>query len=107
MSEVSPADCLGEAMNTFRERSKVYGKNYLQHGKVMMALFPNGMELKTEEDWNRFGIINMIVSKLTRYSQSWPSAHIDSIHDLGVYAFMLESLDINDKMANSLTKELD
>ena len=106
MSEVSPADCLREAMNTFQERSKVYGKNYLQHGKVMTALFPNGVELKTEEEWNRFGIINMIVSKLTRYSQSWPNAHIDSIHDLGGYAFMLESLDITDKLTNSLTKGL-
>ena len=107
MREVSRADWLREALNTFQERRIVYGKNYLQYGKVMTVLFANGFELKTEEEWNRFGIINMIVSKLTRYSQSWPNAHIDSIHDLGVYAFMLESLDINDKMSDSLPKELD
>jgi len=35
----------------------------------------------------------MIVAKLTRYAQNWPDTHIDSVHDMGVYAFMLESLD--------------
>ena len=59
----------------------------------MKALFPNGIELKTVEDYNRFGVINMIVAKLTRYSQNWPKTHQDSLHDLGVYAFILESLD--------------
>ena len=58
-----------------------------------MALFPKGVNLKTIEDYNRFGIINMLVAKLTRYCQGWPKSHQDSIHDLGVYAFILESLD--------------
>ena len=106
----SPADCLESALNTFRARSKVYGNNYLQHGKVMRALFPAGVALSTLSDYNRFGIINMIVSKLTRYSQNWDKAHLDSIHDLGVYAFMLESLDRNDcpeDLTEQLLKELE
>lgn len=100
-----PQDCIQEALETFKSRSVVYGKNYLQHGKVMRALFPDGINLQTEKDWNRFGIINMIVSKLTRYSQNWPHKHIDSIHDLGVYAFMLESLDHD--LVEELLKELE
>ena len=93
----SPIACMEEAVGTFRERNKIYGDNYHQHGKVMMALFPNGVNLSTEKEWNRFGIINMIVSKLTRYSQNWPESHEDSIHDMGVYSFMLQSLDSEDK----------
>jgi hypothetical protein len=92
----TPVDCIEEALGTFKERNKSYGDNYLTHGRVMTALFPDGIELKTVEDWNRFGIINMIVAKMTRYAQKWPSvsvSSIDSVHDLGVYSFMLESID--------------
>ena len=89
----SPVDCMEEAFETFKTRNKEYGDNYLNHGRVMMALFPKGVNLKTIEDYNRFGIINMLVAKLTRYCQGWPKSHQDSIHDLGVYAFILESLD--------------
>jgi hypothetical protein len=88
-----PTEHIAEALETFKERNKVYGDNYLTHGTVMKALFPNGVDLKTEKEYNRFGIVNMMVAKLTRYCQSWPAAHQDSIHDLGVYSFMLESLD--------------
>lgn len=89
----SPVDCMEEAFETFKTRNKEYGDNYLNHGRVMMALFPKGVNLKTIEDYNRFGIINMLVAKLTRYCQGGPKSHQDSIHDLGVYAFILESLD--------------
>lgn len=91
-----PIECLEEALRTFKERNKQYGDNYLTHGQVMTALFPKGVKLETVEDWNRFGIVNMVVAKLTRYAQAWPQVNkstIDSVHDLGVYAFMLESLD--------------
>ena len=93
-----PIDCLEEALETFKQRNKQYGDNYLTHGKVMTALFPNGIQLQTVEDWNRFGIVNMIVAKLTRYAQKWPDVSestIDSVHDTGVYSFMLEALDSN------------
>ena len=61
---------------------------------LMCALFPNGIVLKTPEDHNRFGVLTMIASKLNRYCNNFESGgHADSIHDLGVYAFMLEELD--------------
>jgi hypothetical protein len=88
----TPIENMEQAIETFKERNKTYGDNYLQHGKVMQALFPNGVDLKTLKEHNRFGIINMIVAKLTRYCQG-AQPHKDSIHDLGVYAFMLESID--------------
>ena len=69
MKQNSVESIFKDALKTFKERNKAYGDNYHQHGKVMMALF------------------------LTRFTQNWPSSHLDSIHDMGVYAFILESLD--------------
>jgi hypothetical protein len=79
--------------STYRARNKVYGDSYHRHGQVMKALYPQGVELKTIEDFNRFGIVNMLVSKITRYANDPSLGHIDSIHDMGVYSFMLEELD--------------
>ena len=83
-----------KAAKTYRQRNKVYGDNYKRHGAVMAALFPDGIALRTIEDHNRFGVLTMIVSKLGRYATNFEKGgHNDSIHDLGVYAFMLEELD--------------
>lgn len=86
-------DCIEAALETFKARNTSYGDSYLRHGIVMSALFPDGIELKTQEDFNRFGVLNMQVSKLVRYTQSWDRPHIDSSHDLGVYSFIQEELD--------------
>lgn len=89
------ADLMQEAMETFRERGKVYGKNYYQFGDVMCAIFPDGLEAKTVQDWRRLGVLVQIVGKLTRYSNNFSKGgHQDSIHDTGVYSFMLEELDL-------------
>jgi len=85
-----------DAIQTHKDRGAVYGDNYLeQHGKVMAALFPLGLQLIGAEDFNRFGTLNMIVSKLTRYANNLrkDNTHIDSLHDMGVYSFMLEEVD--------------
>tara|TARA_Y100000310_G_scaffold344936_1_gene460617 strand:- start:2460 stop:2783 length:324 start_codon:yes stop_codon:yes gene_type:complete len=89
-------DFMEEGAKTFRERNAEYGNNYHTHGAVMKALFPFGADLKSVSDFNRFGIINMKVAKLTRYCNSFHAGgHKDSIHDDGVYSFMLEELDEN------------
>lgn len=81
------------AIDTFNERNMTYGSSYKRHGEVMKSLFPHGLSLNTVDDFNRFGIFNMQVSKLMRYANSWNNNHIDSTHDLGVYSFMLEEID--------------
>lgn len=86
-------ECIMAAGKTFKERAAVYGDSYTRHGEVMIALFPDGLKLNTVEDFNRFGILNMQISKLIRYTQSWDDRHIDSSHDQGVYCFMQEELD--------------
>ena len=85
------ADILGEMAETFRERNKVYGDNYKRVGDVMVALFPEGVELKTQEDFNTWHLFELMIVKLTRFANS-NLTHVDSIHDCAVYAAMVQSL---------------
>ena len=91
--DTTASACMREALDTYNERRAEYGPSELKFGKVMDALFPNGLILKSADDWSRVGILVQIVSKLTRYSHNLAEPHLDSAHDLGVYAFMLEGFD--------------
>lgn len=84
---------INKALETFVERRKVYGDSYIVHAKVMAAMFPDGVSLDTEVDMARWSVLNLILIKLVRYSRDFKSPHQDSIHDCGVYSFVLEELD--------------
>lgn len=93
-------DILREAAKTYEARNAAYGDSYKRHGWVMAALFPHGIMLRAPEDHARFGVLTMIVGKLTRYCRNNPGGTlittgegIDSAHDLSVYAAMLEELE--------------
>lgn len=77
----------------FAARSKVYGDNYKHFGKVMKGIFPRGIDLRSEEEFNRFCIFVQVVSKITRYGQSFAKGHQDSLDDTSVYAQMLAEVD--------------
>ena len=57
----------------------------------MVALFPEGVELKTQEDFNTWHLFELMIVKLTRFANS-NLTHVDSIHDCAVYAAMVQSL---------------
>lgn len=84
---------IAQALSTYVERNRAYGNSYHKFGTVMAALFPNGLTLNSVEDFNRYGVFFMQISKLIRYSTDPKKGHLDSVHDLGVYSFMLEELD--------------
>ena len=90
-------DCLNNALETARERGKVYGHGgFIEHGEVLRALFPDGLELRTPEEFSRFLLLNNCLTKFCRYAKQFKAGgHADSIHDLGVYAFLLEAFDVN------------
>ena len=86
-------DILEEASKTFAERHKLYGPNYRKFGRVMTSMFPNGLELKTEDDFNRFNMFTQVVGKMTRYGECMTrGGHQDSAHDAIVYSAMLEEM---------------
>jgi hypothetical protein len=90
-SKRNASDILGEAADTFRERNAIYGDNAFKVGEVMAVLFPNGVNPQTKEDHHMYHLFELLVVKLTRFSNSGLK-HQDSIHDLMVYAAMCENL---------------
>lgn len=92
------------ALKTAEERGKVYGSahdNYKRHGKALAALFPNGIYIKTEADFARFILLVMASAKLARYANNFEvGGHADSIHDMGVYSFIIEAFDEEVKNEN-------
>lgn len=86
-------DLMSKAIKLFEERAASYGPNYRRAAQIMMVLFPNGIHLKTEEDFLRFQLLEHIISKLTRYTTDWTKPHADSIFDQAVYTFMMAAAD--------------
>lgn len=84
-------EALRAAAKTFEERNRVYGNNYLNVGNVMKGLFPDGMVLKTAEDFASWHLLELVIVKLTRFANS-KLTHRDSIHDATLYCAMLEAL---------------
>lgn len=84
---------LETALATYRERNAHYKDSFSRWGPVFRALFPNGIRIETEDDWNRIVCLGHIIDKLVRYTTFFNQPHEDSIHDLGVYAFIMQGLD--------------
>lgn len=91
----SVPELLRAAAETYEERNKIYGDNYKHFGMVMNGLFPDGLNIAMDDvdAFNRLGVFIQCASKLTRYAQNLAQGgHVDSAHDLTVYASMLEEL---------------
>jgi len=90
----TPADFLKDAAVVFENKNKEYGDSYKSFGKIMMAYFPNGIELKTEKDFTRFAMLNIMISKTDRYCKNFVNnGHSDSLTDLSIYSTMLQEID--------------
>lgn len=85
------ADVLEDAANLFRERNANYRDNAVLVGQLMRVLFPEGVVIRTEADHHFYHLFELMIVKLTRFVKS-DLKHKDSIHDLAVYAAMLEPL---------------
>jgi len=80
---------LQEAAETFKERNATYKDNYRRIVPLVKALFPDGVPPGLIES-NSWHLLELILVKLTRFTQS-EFKHRDSIHDIMVYAAMIES----------------
>jgi hypothetical protein len=90
----STSEILEAALKTERARADQYGDASVKSAEIMAKLFPNGIHLGTPEEHRRFFMLRMIVAKLARYANSMSSdtPHLDSAHDIIVYAAMLEAM---------------
>ena len=88
-----PLEAMEKAAAIFRERNETYGENYKHFGHSMVGMFPEGLTLRTVEEWNRIGLIIACVGKLNRYGANFSEGgHADSAQDLAVYAAILRSM---------------
>lgn len=81
------------AADTYASRNPMYGDAYKRHGAIMAAFFDKGLHIEAGDvdAFARLGILNMLMSKLARYTGN-PKGHKDSAHDSVVYNAMLEEL---------------
>jgi hypothetical protein len=87
-------DMLAEAAELYKTKNALYGNSYKKTGMLLKILFPEGIELKTIDDFNRFSIFTLILGKITRYNNHWNDTDVeDTLTDLSVYAMMLNELD--------------
>lgn len=83
-----------DSLETIIEREALYGSGSGDLGSALEALFSEGVTLETAEDFARFHDFQQIVAKLNRYAKSFSDGgHLDSIHDAGNYAKLLEAQD--------------
>ncbi len=85
---------LEDGAKTYFERNKIYGESYKQKGKIMEILFPDGLTLKTADEFNRYSMMGAVIGKMIRYSSQFKEGgHYDSAHDAMVYAALLNEVD--------------
>jgi hypothetical protein len=76
------------------QRKGSYGQDYLNVGPSLAALFPDGVELTTPEDYTRFALFLQAHGKLARYAARFKlGGHPDSLDDVSVYAQLLRFVD--------------
>lgn len=93
-------DKILEAMaQTFKEKNTKYKDNYTDVGQILKILFPEGIYLKTEEDFVQHHFVDWMIGKLTRFAKT-DFKDTDSIHDMAVYAAMLEDYISQRKLLN-------
>lgn len=88
---MKPNEILEAMARTFEERGKIYGDNYKLIGFVLETMFPHGVHLVTANDHLKWSMFLEIVKKTCRLASAKLN-HQDSIHDIGVYAAMFESI---------------
>lgn len=95
-----PDKTLGLLADLYRDRNAAYGDSYLTFGPVMEAMFPDGLVLRSAEDWNRFALFFLTVVKVHRYAMRFhDGGQQDSLDDIAVYAQMLRHVDALGKEA--------
>lgn len=89
-ADLTAADVLREMADTFESRNTNYKDNWKAIPALIDALYPDSdlSRLVRHPTWH---LLELILVKLARFARS-DNTHEDSIHDVGVYAAMIESI---------------
>jgi len=88
---------MADANDLFADRNAEYGNAFEKYGSVVKSFFPEGVTLKTGNDFKRFGLVCSILNKMSRYCKNFDKGHPDSIADASVYCHMLSYVDEKEK----------
>lgn len=82
------ADLLEEVITTMRERNATYKDSYKGAARILKAMFPAGITVTSEAEFERLHLIQQLASKLARAANSG-FTHRDSVIDISGYSAML------------------
>lgn len=97
------ASHLHSMADLFAERNAVYKDNFRMVGRMMKAMFPEGIKLVTEQDHNKFHLFMLAIVKLSRYANNYEEGHMDSLDDAIVYLSMVAAMDDERGQAEDLS----
>lgn len=87
-------DYIKEIERIRADRKAKYGDNWKAIGDIMIGFFPNGLQLKTAQDFGRLHLFYHMIGKLSRYAAASPKAgDPDSLTDLSLYALLTRAFD--------------
>jgi hypothetical protein len=87
-------DRFNELAQIHEDRANLYGDDYLRAGTSLAAIFPQGVVLRTAEDFNRLALFIRVHDKLLRYANCFDDGgHQDSLDDISIYAQLLRHAD--------------
>lgn len=90
---------LRDLAHIYAERNPQYGDNYKHGGEILKAMFPDGIILRSAEEFNRMHLLIMMMSKLSRYAAMLTKGgHVDSLNDIAVYAMLARECDMEDEL---------
>jgi hypothetical protein len=98
---------LEHAAELYRQRQAEYGDSYNHTGWVLDTLFSDGITLNGNQDFARFAVLVMQVTKMCRYVQNWSQPHGDSMFDNSVYSAIMNEIDDHDPRKNVPASGLD
>ncbi len=88
----TPDKVLHRAAEAFLKKNKEYGSAYLRHGEVIAQFFPEGITLKTPNDFFKFHMFNMDIMKSNRIASNLVKKknHSDSWLDKMTFSSMVK-----------------
>lgn len=98
-TKLDAAERLREMAKTFEQRNTDYKDNWLTVDSVMRALHGEDAACPASElvhDFKVWHLYELMIVKLTRFANSGLK-HADSVHDIAVYAAMIESIINNEE----------
>jgi hypothetical protein len=90
----TPHETLAWLADLYNAKSNEYGDAYLKFGKVMYGLMgERPLVLRDADDHLAYYLTQMMAQKLARHATNFDrGGHLDSLHDLSVYAAMLAAI---------------